>query len=410
MTWRPVCSPHGTAVSGAGETQGGKGLVKHGKTRQVPARALVEQPGRRKAVPMGTNHAKEAPAQKAPPRPSAVVAERWPLMRLGIAASLSMAGIKVSGETDQAEKASSLARSTGAHLVVVGDAGLSDIEDARLLVRQAPAGVHLLVLVTRATREELRELLCVGVSGVALRSTTPRELAAMARRALAGERAMSPALVAVLAGVREDDLHLRHSDGVNRVGGDGLETTWESVGRQEAATAAKHGAVAPVALQRDFTPRPHGCGRGGATGEAGHLEPGGAHEPRPSRQVARGVGPRDDAGRIPVDGLPEGAPLRAAGPGAAAEPGAASRNKRARGATGSIGLRGSDALSLKERQVLACLAEGATNNEIATMLYVSPATVKSHLGHVYAKLGVSTRAGALDEASRLGLLPPSDVS
>jgi DNA-binding NarL/FixJ family response regulator len=63
-----------------------------------------------------------------------------------------------------------------------------------------------------------------------------------------------------------------------------------------------------------------------------------------------------------------------------------------------------DLLTYREREVLALLAGGATNREIAQTLTVTLATVKSHLVHVYAKLEVRNRQEALSRAVALGLL------
>lgn len=63
------------------------------------------------------------------------------------------------------------------------------------------------------------------------------------------------------------------------------------------------------------------------------------------------------------------------------------------------------ALTERERDVLARLAEGLGNREIARALFLSEATVKTHLGRVYDKLGVRTRAGAVAAAARHRLLP-----
>jgi DNA-binding NarL/FixJ family response regulator len=68
------------------------------------------------------------------------------------------------------------------------------------------------------------------------------------------------------------------------------------------------------------------------------------------------------------------------------------------------GERGHDLLTYREREVLALLAGGATNREIATSLSVTVATVKSHLVHLYAKLEVRNRQEALSRAVGLGLL------
>ena len=55
--------------------------------------------------------------------------------------------------------------------------------------------------------------------------------------------------------------------------------------------------------------------------------------------------------------------------------------------------------------MLRLLAEGLTNPEIAYQLQLSLATVKVHVGHIIAKLGVSDRTQAVVRAIHLGLLP-----
>lgn len=63
-----------------------------------------------------------------------------------------------------------------------------------------------------------------------------------------------------------------------------------------------------------------------------------------------------------------------------------------------------EVLTRKELEVLARLAEGRSNREIADALFVTPATVKSHLAHIYVKLGVTGRQEAMARAVALGLL------
>ena len=60
-------------------------------------------------------------------------------------------------------------------------------------------------------------------------------------------------------------------------------------------------------------------------------------------------------------------------------------------------------LSEREREVLALLASGKTNKEIADQLFLSPHTVKEHTSAVYRKLRVRNRAEAVRRAERLGL-------
>ncbi|KAB8193634.1 response regulator [Nonomuraea phyllanthi] len=62
-------------------------------------------------------------------------------------------------------------------------------------------------------------------------------------------------------------------------------------------------------------------------------------------------------------------------------------------------------LSKRELDVLRLVAEGATNKEAAADLFISEASVKTHLLHIYAKLDVRDRASAVAEAYRRGLLP-----
>jgi DNA-binding NarL/FixJ family response regulator len=63
-----------------------------------------------------------------------------------------------------------------------------------------------------------------------------------------------------------------------------------------------------------------------------------------------------------------------------------------------------ESLTERELKVLTLVASGATNREAAKALFISEATVKTHLLHAYAKLGVRDRAAAVAEAYRRGLL------
>ena len=57
-------------------------------------------------------------------------------------------------------------------------------------------------------------------------------------------------------------------------------------------------------------------------------------------------------------------------------------------------------LTPTERDVVRLVSDGLANNDIATRLFVSPRTVQSHLTHVYAKLGITSRVQLVQEAAR----------
>jgi DNA-binding NarL/FixJ family response regulator len=65
-----------------------------------------------------------------------------------------------------------------------------------------------------------------------------------------------------------------------------------------------------------------------------------------------------------------------------------------------------ESLSARETEVLAQVARGRTNAEIGQALFISEATVKTHLLRAFGKLGVSGRTAAVTTAIERGLLPP----
>jgi DNA-binding NarL/FixJ family response regulator len=59
-----------------------------------------------------------------------------------------------------------------------------------------------------------------------------------------------------------------------------------------------------------------------------------------------------------------------------------------------------EVLTPREAELLSLLIEGLSNRELGRRLFISEATVKTHLAHIYAKLGVETRAAAVTTALR----------
>lgn len=62
-------------------------------------------------------------------------------------------------------------------------------------------------------------------------------------------------------------------------------------------------------------------------------------------------------------------------------------------------------ISPRESEILALLAGGHSNKEIARILHISPNTVKTHVSSVFEKLATSRRTQAIDKARKLGILP-----
>ena len=69
----------------------------------------------------------------------------------------------------------------------------------------------------------------------------------------------------------------------------------------------------------------------------------------------------------------------------------------------------SDPISPRELEVLECMAREMSNQEIAVALCISENTVKTHVSHLFGKLGASDRAGAVLRGWRQGLISSSEA-
>lgn len=134
---------------------------------------------------------------------TAVVADRMPLARVGIAAALRLANVVTLELCDSVTVAFDAARRLGAGYAVVGASDEAETDTLRR--RLAGSQACVIALVGRVDRDALVGLLDAGVAGVALRTVLPEDLAAMVRSVTAGERAIAPALMSLLVGFEAPD-------------------------------------------------------------------------------------------------------------------------------------------------------------------------------------------------------------
>ena len=186
-------------------------------------------------------------------------------------------------------------------------------------------------------------------------------------------------------------------------------------GGRADAERLQHEALGTIARARL---RARAAGRaGGAGGDGGaaraphrsrpHARRRGARSPR--ARVRRLAGPARRAGRLTArvgDALGAAAFERALAEGGALEPRRGGRLGAPRPRRAQAPRHGWESLTPTELEVVRQAAAGLTNPQIAERLFVARATVKTHLSHIYAKLGVRNRSQLAAHAA--GRLPPEE--
>jgi DNA-binding NarL/FixJ family response regulator len=127
--------------------------------------------------------------------PSVVVADVVPLVRLGLATVLHGEGYVVVAEVASAREVAKAVVEHSPQLAVVGAVNDLSIDDLARQVAEAGGGVRLVVLLGRAPRDTLADLLAVAVDGLLSRSIDGPSLVRAVERVMAGERYVDPTLL-----------------------------------------------------------------------------------------------------------------------------------------------------------------------------------------------------------------------
>ncbi|MPV36115.1 response regulator transcription factor [Georgenia subflava] len=266
------------------------------------------------------------------------------LVRSGFAMVLSVEDdIEVVGQAADGAQALDLLTEVGADVVLM-DVQMPVLDGIAATQRVVEADLAKVIILTTFDREDyLFAGLAAGASGFLLKNADPDDLVAAIRAVAGGHALLSP------------------------------EVTVKVIARLVAeGTAGAAGAAGGSAIGTS----------GGSAVTAGSSATSGA-----AWGTSAG-GPTGGSPATPASGAPAGSPSHAPSPGTARPAGPAPMV---------------DPLTAREREVLVLLADGRSNAEIASELFVGEATVKTHVSHILTKIGARDRVQAVVFAYRTGL-------
>ncbi|MEU6171788.1 response regulator transcription factor [Streptantibioticus parmotrematis] len=292
-----------------------------------------------------------------------VVADDQTVVREGIVTLLGLLpGLEVVGAAGDGEEAVRLVAETAPDVVLM-DLRMPrcDGAEATRRIRKGHPGTQVVVLTTFGDDDSLFPALQAGARGYLTKDASSDEILRAIEDVVAGQAGLSP-----------------------------------QVQRRLLERLSQQGASFGTAASVD----PGGGGRtgsaadsGGSTGRKAHQFGGsgttGAADPADSASA--------DADRVRADASADAERVRADA-SAVAEPGAGAQPQ-------SDAADLPDGLTAREAEVLGLVADGLSNTEIAARLYVSRATVKTHINNLFAKTGVRDRAQAVRYAYLHGINP-----
>ena len=297
-------------------------------------------------------------------------------------------GIEVVGSAGDGEAALDLV-STEHPDIVLMDLRMPRMDgvEATRRIRTEHPSTQVVVLTTYSDDESVFAALRAGARGFLTKSADSDEIAKAIATVMRGDAQLDPAVQRrLLETITPPTPDVRHSPAQpSPPTGGGAHSDNPAGGRGPSEDSSAHGRGLSDSTSRglgsadDNTSHGHGAPDDNTSHGHGASDDSSTHAPRASDGTSRGRGASDDsAGRGTSSG----------GPG------------------GSLG-GGSlpDGLTPREAEVLGLIADGLSNGEIAGRLFISEATVKTHINNLFTKARLRDRAQAVRYAYRHGLAP-----